>query len=76
MAHRLEAKVAIITRAGQGIGEATARAFAREGASVIIAERNAETGARGAVDLSAAGQDATFGGKRADIRASSPKWRC
>ena len=44
MAHRLEAKVAIITGAGQGIGEATARAFAREGASVIVAERNAETG--------------------------------
>ena len=76
MAHRLEAKVAIITGAGQGIGEATARAFAREGASVIIAERNAETGARGAVDLTAAGQAAIFGGKRADIRASSPKWRC
>jgi len=74
MAHRLEAKVAIITGAGQGIGEATARAFAREGASVIVAERNAETGARVAADLTAAGQDAIFGG--ADIRASSPKWRC
>lgn len=35
---RLEGKVCIITGAGQGIGAATARKFAREGAKVIVAD--------------------------------------
>lgn len=38
---KLEGKVAIITGAGQGIGEAVASAFAREGAKVIITGRTA-----------------------------------
>ena len=38
-AERLKGKVAIITGAGQGIGEAIARAYAREGAKVIITGR-------------------------------------
>ncbi|WP_306118199.1 MULTISPECIES: SDR family oxidoreductase [unclassified Roseitalea] len=42
---RLQDKVAIVTGAGQGIGEAIARAFAAEAACVLIAEKNAETGA-------------------------------
>ena len=36
---RLEGKVAIITGAGQGIGEAIARRFAQEGAQVIVNAR-------------------------------------
>lgn len=36
---RLEGKVAILTGAGQGIGEAIARGYAREGAKVIITGR-------------------------------------
>ncbi|CAN7545744.1 SDR family oxidoreductase [Phenylobacterium sp. LjRoot219] len=36
---RLDGKVAIITGAGQGIGEAIARAYAREGARVVITGR-------------------------------------
>ncbi len=38
---RLQGKVAIVTGAASGIGQAAARAFAREGASVGILDRNA-----------------------------------
>jgi NAD(P)-dependent dehydrogenase (short-subunit alcohol dehydrogenase family) len=41
---RLENKVAIITGAGQGIGRGVARAFAAEGAHVVVANRTRETG--------------------------------
>ena len=41
MAGRLQDKVAIITGGGRGIGEATARAMAAEGAKVVIAELDA-----------------------------------
>ena len=43
-ARRLEGKIAIVTGAGQGIGRATARRFAQEGATVVVAERNEESG--------------------------------
>ncbi len=42
MTDRLAGKTAFITAAGQGIGRATAEAFAREGASVIATDINAE----------------------------------
>jgi len=48
---RLENKVAIITGAGQGIGEAYARRFASEGARVVVADVNAEKGAAVARDI-------------------------
>lgn len=45
MAGRLDGRVAIVTGAGQGIGRGIARRFAREGAAVLVAEVNPETGA-------------------------------
>jgi NAD(P)-dependent dehydrogenase (short-subunit alcohol dehydrogenase family) len=41
---RLDDKVAIITGAASGIGRATAVRFANEGASVVVADLNEETG--------------------------------
>jgi 2-keto-3-deoxy-L-fuconate dehydrogenase len=42
MAHRLAGKKALVTGAAQGIGEATARAFAAEGAEVVATDVNEE----------------------------------
>lgn len=39
---RLKEKVAIITGAGRGIGEFTAKRFAKEGAAVVVADLNPE----------------------------------
>jgi NAD(P)-dependent dehydrogenase (short-subunit alcohol dehydrogenase family) len=51
VAGRLQDKVALITGAGRGIGEATARAFAREGATVVVAEVERATGERTAAEV-------------------------
>ena len=60
MTGRLQGKIAIITGAGQGIGAATARAFAMQGAKTVIAELNATTGKAVADELRAKGADAIF----------------
>src|SRR5205823_5420386 len=44
---RFEGKIAIVTGAGSGFGEAIATRFAREGARVVVADGNEEHGRRG-----------------------------
>jgi NAD(P)-dependent dehydrogenase (short-subunit alcohol dehydrogenase family) len=51
---RLEGKVAIVTGAGSGIGEATARLMAREGALVVVADLNRVEAERVAGELDVA----------------------
>lgn len=52
---RLEGKVAIVTGASRGIGRATAKLFAAEGAKVAVLSRTAESIARVVADIKAAG---------------------
>jgi len=60
MAGKLEGRVAIVTAGGAGIGAATARRFAKEGAAVVIADLSG-TRARAVTDeIKAAGGRAAF----------------
>lgn len=52
MPGRLHDKIALVTGAGQGIGAAIARAFANEGAQVIVSDINETTGRATAEELS------------------------
>lgn len=52
---RFEDKCVVVTGAGSGFGEAIAERFAREGASVVVADLNPESSARVAAEINAAG---------------------
>jgi 3-oxoacyl-[acyl-carrier protein] reductase len=50
---RLESRIAIVTGAGSGFGEAIAKLFAQEGAKVCVADLNGETAERVAGEIGA-----------------------
>lgn len=57
---RLEDKVAIITGAAMGMGQATAELFAEEGAKVIVADFNEEAGKKVVKEITDKGGTAVF----------------
>lgn len=60
MVGSFEGKVALVTGAGSGMGRASARAFAGEGASVVVADVDAEGGERTVSEVREAGGKAVF----------------
>src|SRR2546423_14957032 len=69
MAGILDGKVALITGAGSGIGQATSRIFAREGAKLVRADVVEEGGNRTLKMVQDLGANATF--VRCDVSKAS-----
>lgn len=65
----LQGKVALVTGGGSGIGRATARAFARDGVQVIVADQHFEAGEETVQLIEAAHGSALFVGM--DVRQAS-----
>jgi NAD(P)-dependent dehydrogenase (short-subunit alcohol dehydrogenase family) len=57
---RLHDKIAIVTGAAHGMGESTARIFAREGAKVVVADLAEEDGRKLTAEIVAGGAEAIF----------------
>lgn len=62
---KLQGKVAVITGAGSGVGEASAKLFAKEGAKVVVVDIKTETGKEVVKQIKENGGEATF--LRADV---------
>jgi NAD(P)-dependent dehydrogenase (short-subunit alcohol dehydrogenase family) len=79
---RLTDKVAIVTGAAQGIGGASARRLAEEGARVLVADIDAEAAQRNAETIRSMGADAeslecdvgTEAGVRSMVEAAIARW--
>jgi NAD(P)-dependent dehydrogenase (short-subunit alcohol dehydrogenase family) len=56
----LEGKIAVVTGATSGFGEAIARLFASEGAALVLGGRRADAGKRVVAELANVGADARF----------------
>lgn len=73
MAGVLDGKVAIVTGAAEGMGEATARLFAQQGAKVLASDRNTELGAATVERIQSEGGEISFIGcdvsKAAEVEA-------
>ena len=69
---RLKDKVAIITGAGHGMGEAEARLFAQEGAKIMVADILGGEAERVAAEIRNAGGEA--GSAKIDV-TSEPQWK-
>ncbi len=69
---RFEGKAVVVTGGASGIGAASARRFAAEGARVVLADVAEETGARVVREIEAAGGEAFF--HRCDVGVSAD-WR-
>src|SRR6187551_785591 len=70
MSMRLENKVAWVSGASSGMGEAITRLFAQEGASVAMIDVQREKGEKIAADIRASGGKATF--IECDVRKEQP----
>ena len=57
---RLDGKVALITGAGNGMGQVASVLFAREGARIVVADWSEDGGAETVAAVEAAGGEATF----------------
>jgi NAD(P)-dependent dehydrogenase (short-subunit alcohol dehydrogenase family) len=57
MSGRVEGKIALVTGAAQGLGEATARMLAREGARVVVTDINSEGATRVAQSINTHSDD-------------------
>ena len=64
-----EGKIALVTGGGSGIGRATALAFAREGAQVVIGNRSVQRGEETVAMIQKAGGKAIF--KRTDVTVAT-----
>jgi NAD(P)-dependent dehydrogenase (short-subunit alcohol dehydrogenase family) len=60
MAFEFEGSVAVVTGAASGIGRASALAFAREGADVVVSDINDEDGKQVAKEIEALGRKALY----------------
>ncbi len=71
---QLDGKVVIVTGGAQGIGEAYARGFAAQGASVVVADLNADAGQQVADAIVASGGRAIF--VRTDVSSAESAEAC
>ncbi|MFZ3172397.1 MAG: glucose 1-dehydrogenase [Carboxydocellales bacterium] len=65
---RLQGKVAIVTGSGRGLGRAIAQMFAKEGASITVAEMDAEVGKETVAQITSGGGKAIYSQTNVAVR--------